>query len=96
MTAGAGSLYKKNPDIVCRRVATEIILVPIRNNVREVGLYSLNEVAAFVWDRLDGKHTLADLAREVVDEFDVDDSKARGDIETLLAKLSKMGGIHEA
>ncbi len=89
-------VYRRNSDIVCRRVATEIILVPIRHNVREVGLYTLNEVAAFVWDRLDGTKSVDELVREVVDAFEVDERTAREDIDLLLAKLSKIGGVHEA
>ncbi len=96
MAGESSKIYRRDPEIVCRRVATEIILVPIRHNVREVGLYTLNEVAAFVWDRLDGTHTVDELAREVVDAFEVDERTAREDIEILLAKLSKIGGVHEA
>jgi len=88
--------YRRDPDIVCRRVATEVILVPIRNNVREVGIYRLNEVAGFVWDRLDGERTIGDLAREVTEVYEVDAEAARRDVETLLAKLTQMGGVHEA
>ncbi|MFQ5456837.1 MAG: PqqD family protein [Myxococcota bacterium] len=88
--------YKQHPDVVCRRVATEIFLVPIRQNVREVGLFTLNEVGAFIWDRLDGKHTTDDLVREVVAAFDVGVEKATEDVETFMAKLSKVGGVHEA
>jgi hypothetical protein len=88
--------YRRDPDIVCRRVATEVILVPIRRNVREVGIYRLNEVAGFVWDRLDEPRTAEDLAREIAEVFEVDEATARRDVETLLAKLAGMGGLHEA
>lgn len=88
-------VYTQHPEVVCRRVATEIFLVPIRHNVREVGLFTLNEVAAFIWDRVDGKHTIDDLLRDVLEEFEVDEQTARRDVETLIAKLVKMGGIHE-
>jgi len=95
MSQEKSTLYRQDPDVVCRRVATEIFLVPIRQNVREVGLFTMNEVAAFVWDRLDGRHTIEDLTREVVNEFEVDAGTAARDIETLLAKLFKIGGIRE-
>jgi len=88
--------YRRDPDIVCRRVASEVILVPIRRNVREVGIFRLNEVAGFVWDRLDGARTAEDLAREIAETFEVVEATARRDVETLLAKLSRMGGIHES
>jgi hypothetical protein len=96
MGEASSKRYARDPDIVCRRVATEIILVPIRRNVREVGLYTLNEVAAFVWEKLDGKHRVGDLVQAVVEKFDVSEETARRDIDLLLAKLEKIGGIHEA
>ena len=96
MAEACSKRYRRDPDIVCRRVATEVILVPIRNNVREVGIYRLNEVAGFVWDRLDGERTIGDLAREVTEVYEVDAEAARRDVETLLAKLTRMGGVHEA
>jgi len=88
--------YRRDPDIVCRRVAAEVILVPIRSNVREVGIFRLNEVAGFVWDRVDGSRTPEDLAREIAEIYAVDEVTALQDVETLLAKLSGMGGVHEA
>jgi len=88
--------YRRDPDIVCRRVAAEVILVPIRKNVREVGIYRLNELAGFVWDRLDGARTIDDLAREIAEVYAIDEPTARRDLDTLMAKLSRMGGVHEA
>ena len=96
MSDAQAKRYKQHPDVVCRRVATEIFLVPIRQNVREVGIFTLNEVAAFIWDRLDGKHTTDDLVREVHGAFEVDAETASQDVETFMAKLFKIGGSHEA
>jgi len=88
--------YRRDPDVVCRRVAAEVILVPIRKNVREVGIYRLNEVAGFVWDRLDGTRTIEDLARDIAEAYAVDEATALRDLDLLLEKLSRMGGVHEA
>jgi hypothetical protein len=96
MGDAALKLYARSPDMVCRRVATEIILVPIRRNVREVGLYTLNEVAAFVWERLDGKNRVGDLVCAVVEEFEIDEETAKADIQVVLEKLVQIGGVHEA
>jgi hypothetical protein len=43
--------YRRDSEIVCRRVAAEVILVPIRKNVREVGIYPPERGVA---NRLDG------------------------------------------
>lgn len=54
-------------------------------------LYQLNLVAAFVWDLLDGETTVEGLAGEVTATFDIDDARARGDVEALLRRLDELG-----
>ncbi len=42
-----GRIHQKNPDIVARKIADEIILVPILRKVGDVeSSYNLNQVAA--------------------------------------------------
>ena len=42
--------YGKNENFVYRRISDETILVPIKDNVGDMGsIYNLNEVGAFVW-----------------------------------------------
>ena len=48
--------YRKNENFVYRMIQHETILVPIKDNVGDMdSLYNLNEVGAFVWERLDGE-----------------------------------------
>ena len=48
--------YRKNENFVYRMIKHETILVPIKDNVGDMdSLYNLNEVGAFVWERLDGE-----------------------------------------
>jgi hypothetical protein len=43
-----GKQFKKNESFVFRRIQDEAILVPIKNNVGDMGfIYNLNEVGAF-------------------------------------------------
>lgn len=54
-------------------------------------LFQLNLVAAFVWDLLDGATTIDRLAAEVTAAFDVDNARARADVEALLRRLDDLG-----
>ena len=43
--------FVKDPNIVSRKIAGEVILVPIRKNVGDLeSIYTLNEVAARIWE----------------------------------------------
>lgn len=49
-------VYQKNQNFVFRQIDDETLLVPIKDNVGDLGaIYNLNQVAAFVWQHLDGK-----------------------------------------
>jgi len=55
--------YQKDPAMVSRQIAGEVILVPIRKNVGDLeSIYTLNDTAACAWALFDGQHTLAKSA----------------------------------
>ena len=92
-----GTRYTKNPDFVSRRIADELLLVPIRRFVGEVdSLYALNEVAARVWELLDGARPVASVRDAIVAEFDVSESDAERDVGLLIDQLSGIGAIRAA
>ena len=48
-------IVQKDSSIVSRRIADEVILVPIRKKLGEVEcLYTLNEAGARIWKLIDG------------------------------------------
>jgi len=83
--------YKKNEDVVFRKISDESILVPIKDNVGDLGfIYNLNDVGTFIWERIDGKTHLMDIKKMLVDEFDVSPSQAEKDLLEFIAHLEKM------
>ncbi|GAH73156.1 unnamed protein product [marine sediment metagenome] len=86
--------FIKNPNIVSRKIAGEVILVPIRKNVGDLeSIYTLNEVAARIWELIDGKRKIGEIEKVITDEFDITSEKAERDIEDLLRQLVKIGAI---
>ena len=64
--------YKRNENFVFRKIKSETILVPIKDNVGDMGfIFNLNEVGAFVWEHLDGKNRLLDIKNMISKEFEV-------------------------
>ncbi len=88
------SRYTRDPDFVFRRLADEIILVPIRRNMGDLeSIYSLNETAARIWELLDGRHTLAEIRDVLVSEFEVRPETAAADLQALLEQLEEAGAV---
>ena len=89
-------IYQKDPNIVSRVVAGEVILVPIRNNVTDMDyIYTLNETAARVWALTDGQHSLADIHQSLILEFDADADEIAQDLAELTHNLVDIGAIIE-
>ena len=88
--------YKRNEDFVYRKIENETILVPIKNNVGDMGcIYNLNEVGAFVWEHLDGEKTLDDLKNMVTQEFDVSAQEAEEDLIQFVGDLIDIEAIRQ-
>lgn len=89
-------IYQKSGDIVSRKIADEMILVPIRRRGEDVeSLYTLNEVGARIWESLDGTRPVREIRDLIVAEFDVTGAQAGADLVTLLDQLSQIGAITE-
>lgn len=79
---------KKNKDYILRSVAGEHILIPTGAAASDFnGMINLSDVAAFVWNRMDAAADVDDLVRMVLDEYEVDESTARADVQRFLNSL---------
>jgi hypothetical protein len=80
------------PNIVCRRVGGESILVPIRQNVGNLDyVYTLSAVAADVWALLDGNRPFDDVVDAICETYEVDRDTATADVTALAADLLDAG-----
>lgn len=86
--------FEKNSSIVTRKVAGETILVPITRSIgNEPCLYTLDDTATFIWDRLDGQTTGRDLISAVMCSYEVSSEQAEGDVRTFLEQLQSVSAI---
>jgi hypothetical protein len=78
--------------VVSREIAGEKVLVPIRRDAADLeSIYVLNEVASFVWDRLDGHHSLPEIKEALLAAYDASPDEAEADIQAFVAQLSESG-----
>ena len=86
--------FQKDPLIASRKIAGETILVPIRRDVVDLQcIYTLNRVGARIWDLLDGRNNVEDIAETITSEFEVDRPQAEADVEEFLGQLEEVGAI---
>lgn len=90
----SNTFFVKKGEFVMRSIAGETILVPVRSNAADLdSIYNLNQVAAFIWTRLDGQTNLRQLVEAVCTEFDVEPFEAENDALQLLSALQTAGMI---
>ncbi|MBI5873381.1 MAG: PqqD family protein [Candidatus Omnitrophica bacterium] len=93
----AGNIYSKNPDVVFRQIADEFILVPIRQKVVDLkSIYTLNEIAAFIWQQIDGKNDFQAIRQRLLDAFEADPAQATGDLEEIFLQWASLGLIQSS
>lgn len=81
-------------ELVKREIAGDTILVPVGQSVYESnGLFVLNELGSFLWDRLPDAEDEEALLQAVLAEYEVSQEVARADIREFLDNLRKLGII---
>lgn len=81
-------------ELIKREIAGDTILVPVGKSVYDSnGLFAMNELAAFLWDRLPEAAGREDLLEAVLAEYEVSPAEAAADIDAFLAQLEKLGII---
>ena len=84
---------KIEKEFVLLEIAGEYISIPTGKTVLEFnGLITVNEVGVSLWKMLQQDVTQEDLVKGILDEYDVEESVAREDIQEFLDILVK-GGI---
>ena len=86
--------YEKDPSIVHRNIAGEMILVPIRQNVADLeSIYTLDEVGARIWELIDGQRRVEEIRDTIVEEYEVSQDVAEADLIEFVQQLEAIGGV---
>jgi len=68
--------------------------VPIKGSVGDMGsIYDLNEVAAFVWEHLDGEKTLLDIKNMTSKKVQVFSEEPEKDLVAFVSQLKEIDAI---
>lgn len=99
MQAVIDERYTRNPEAISRTVDGEVLIVPALGEVLDLDdvFYRLADpVSVRVWELLAEPRTLDWIATQVAEEFEVQASTAREDIERFLAELTGAGAARRA
>jgi hypothetical protein len=82
------SKFRKKESIASRKIADESFLVPVCGQPSDLQkIFILNSLAEFIWQYLDGEHTLDELLTAIVEQFAVDREQARLDTVEFIGQM---------
>lgn len=81
-------------NFVLRNIADEYIVMPTGSNIAKFdGAVALNEVSAFIFEKLQNPVSKEDLVTALLNEYEVDAETAAKDVDALISKFEEMGII---
>jgi hypothetical protein len=87
-------IFARSDRMVGRRIAEEYLLVPIVGRAADVeAIYTLNGIAAFIWERLDGQTPGEAIVRAIATCYDVDDQTAMADYLAFIGHLQSIRAV---
>ncbi|MBN2585800.1 MAG: PqqD family protein [Candidatus Fermentibacteraceae bacterium] len=88
------AVYRKNPNMVFREIAGEMILVPINRRADEAdSIFVLNETGALVWEFTDGVRSLGRIAEMIMEEYLTERETVEKDLEKYIGDMLSAGAL---
>jgi hypothetical protein len=98
MTIPMEAIYIPSDDIVAREIEGELIIVPLVAGIGDLEdeLYTLNESAKAIWDRLDGATDLRAIVAALSQEYQATPDEIERDVRGLVQELVQRRMLVEA
>ena len=98
MSDSADRMYVRRAGVVARRVAGEMLLVPVAPRAvneggRAAELFVLNATGFYLWEALAEAASAPRLARKLIEEFEVTEETANADVAAFLTTLQELGMV---
>jgi hypothetical protein len=90
-------VYAPSEDVVARDIAGELIIVPLASGIGDLEdeLFTLNDTGRAIWEKLDGKRTLRQVAAALAEEYEASAEEIETDVVGLVGELFKRGIVVE-
>jgi len=87
-------MFEKEANCVTRQIETETIIVPVGASAANLrAVYTLNESATEIWQRIDGQTSVERIVNAFCSLYEVSPSEAERDVAEFLSALSSAGLI---
>jgi hypothetical protein len=88
--------FRRKEGVASRRIAGESFLIPVCGTPVDMeNVFVLNPLADFIWQRLDGEHSLGAVVSEIMEEFDVAPGQAAADASGFVGLLKEHNLVGE-
>jgi len=89
--------FRKKESIASRTIAGESFLIPVCGQPADMQkIFVLNPLASFIWEHLDGAHTVAELLDAIMEQFAVDRDQAQLDAVDFIGQLQEQNLLEGA
>ena len=91
-------VYKPSGEVVARDIQGEFVIIPITSGVGDLEgeIFSLNATGRKIWEKLDGKRSLKDVAEDLSEEFSAGAGEIEKDVLGIAQELVKRRMLVEA
>ena len=84
--------YARSPNVVARRIAGELVLVPVAARSEDPGrrvadFFVLNDSGEFLWEQLTSPRDASELAQLLITRYETTIERARADVELFLDEM---------
>lgn len=88
---GLKKVYAVSKDVVARDIQGEFIIIPITSGIGDMEdeIFTLNETGRAIWERMDGKRRLEEVAEDLAKEFDGPTEEIKKDVLGITEELAK-------
>ncbi len=87
---------KASDGFVLRNIAGECMLLPAGERIAAFrGAVLMNELSAFIWEKLQSPITRDGLLAEILAQYAIDEETAAADLDAALTQLKQMGILEE-
>ena len=91
-----GTRYERNESFIYRSIVNEAVLVPIHQDVADMEcIYTLNDLGAFIWERLDHPVSWDELLVSVQGEYEVNPAVLAADLEHFIQEMTVIGAVRK-
>jgi hypothetical protein len=82
-------VYAPSDDVVARDIEGELIIVPLAAGIGDMEdeIFTLSDTGKDIWRRLDGKTTLAEVAKALATEYSARPDEIESDVIGLVEEL---------